>query len=415
MGGNVNNGFPALRSRRGNEAVVRVSPFGLRTSSALSDIAWKSKAPPEGGTTNPDHPSADPFVVPPSGGGLPQAARDEAVRWMNVGCDLSLRNAGTEALAAYARAIELLGPLPLHAHPAWANSLGAALMNHGQLLHRVHGLARAGDALRSFDEAIGILAAVPADVVPWARRNLAGTHINRANLLLDLAANAFVVPPSGGALKKHACSDLILADARSALALVAATERTDSIAADLALKARRVHCDALGHLLVSASSAQQDVLATTAAELVDDALALIRFWSARGESGFAELAVRFFRFGTELYCRHQPHFLVEFIEENLAVAPSCADELRAIAHLAFDAALADGTAPRLLTLDDPVAERALRTREEVVAARARLSTHPSRRSGFTPRSETPERKACAAGSSGHKAPPAGTIASRFPA
>ncbi len=52
-------------------------------------------------------------------------------------------------------------------------------------------------------------------------------------------------------------------------------------------------------------------------DLVDDALALIRHWAARGEHSFQPLAVRFFHYGTQLYRFHQPHFLAEFIQENL--------------------------------------------------------------------------------------------------
>jgi hypothetical protein len=82
--------------------------------------------------------------------------------------------------------------------------------------------------------------------------------------------------------------------------------------------------------------------------------------------------VRFFRFGCELYRRHQPHFLVEFIEENLAVAPVFADEMRIIAHLALDTALADGAAPALHRLGDAASERALEARAQIQAARERL-------------------------------------------
>lgn len=302
------------------------------------------------------------------------AARDEAVRWMNHGCDLSLRGDGAGAIAAYARAIALLRPLPLGTQPAWANSFGAALMNHGQLLHRVHGIARSAEALESCAEAIAVLAAIPAEVVPWARRNLAGTYINRANLLLDVEAAgssstaAASGRGSGGVGFQHSVTD-----ARAALALVVAVERADPVDADLALKARRVWCDALGQQLVFASRAQQDALASEAADLVDDALAVVRYWTTRGESAFAELAVRFFRFGTELYRQHQPHFLVEFIEENLRAAPAQTDEMRVVAHLALEQALADGSAPALLTLDDPVAERALHTREAITRAYAQLA------------------------------------------
>ena len=309
---------------------------------------------------------------------------DRAIAWMNHGHALASRDAGMEALVAYAHAIVLLRPLPFAENPAWANSLGAALMNHGQLLHRVHGIARATGALASFAEAIVILTPIPAEVVPWARRNLAGTHLNRANLQLDLAAaSRAVLQPALRTSSAHAEAprhlDQARTDAESALALVAATERDRPVDAELALKARRARCDVLGQQLVDASATVQDELANLAGDTVDDALALIHHWAARDASAaeaFAPLAERFFRFGCELYRRHQPHFLVEFIEENLVAVPTHADELRAIAHLALDAALADGALPALHLVDDPVSERALRTRADLHTARERLAAPP---------------------------------------
>jgi hypothetical protein len=287
------------------------------------------------------------------------ATRDRAIQWMNRGHALSVRGALREALVGYAQAITLLRTLPVTEVPAWANSLGAALMNYGQLLHRAHGLVRADDALNAFADAIVLLGDLSLEQSPWPRRNLAGTRVNRANLLLDLArfADAAV-------------------EARSARDLVAPRERDDIIDADLALKARRALCDALGQEIGRANAGRQDALAVEAADAVDDALALVRFWSARGETGFGLLAVRFFRFGAELYRRHQPHFLVEFIEENLAAGVASDDELRVIAHLALEAALADGNRPALLQLDDAASERALRTRRELAIARSRLATSP---------------------------------------
>lgn len=287
-------------------------------------------------------------------------ACDRAIQWMNRGHALSLRDAGREALVAYAHAITLLRPLPLAENPAWANSLGAALMNHGQLLHRVQGVARADEALPAFAEAIALLSAIPSIDVPWARRNLAGTHINRANLLLDLS-----------------CFAAAEADARSARSLVVASENVHLVDADLALKALRALCDALGQQIAHADAAQQDVLATEGGDSADAALALVRYWTARSENAFAPLAVRFFRFGAEIYRRHQPHFLVEFLEENLDAAPTYADELRSIAHLAIDGALADGASPVRHTFGDPASERALATRSDLAAARGRLDFAPT--------------------------------------
>jgi tetratricopeptide (TPR) repeat protein len=280
--------------------------------------------------------------------------RDLGVAWMNRGHAQLLLNNPTgdaAALAAYAEAIALLGGLPTADHPSWANSLGAACMNHGQLLHRVHGTARAADALASFNTAVAALRPLPAGDNPWPRRNLAGTQLNRANLLLDLARPA----------------DAVLA-AREALTLCLPAERADLIEADLALKARRALGDALGQLLV-APGADQQAIATEASNVVDDALDLVRFWQSRGQAAFAPLAVRFFRYGTQLYRFHQPHFLGEFIRENAALSGEC----RLIAREVIDAALADR--PRgFLTIGDPATERHLQTRRELETLRAQLAT-----------------------------------------
>lgn len=281
------------------------------------------------------------------------ARRDGGVAWMNRGHARLLQGNATAlaaALVAYEQAIAVLRTLPLDENPAWANSLGAAWMNRGQLLHRLHGLARAKDALASFDAAVAVLQPLASGENPWARRNLAGTQLNRANLLLDLARPAEAA-----------------AAARVALALCLAQQRTDPVEADLALKARRSLGDALGQLLV-APRANQDALAAEASDVVDEALAVIRHWRLRDETAFRSLAGRFFRYGTQLYRFHQPHFLAEFIRENLPLAGA---EFRVIALDAVDAALGDR--PRgFLTIGDPATERRVQAWRELETLRPRL-------------------------------------------
>lgn len=283
------------------------------------------------------------------------ARRDLGVAWMNRGhAQLLVDNptGDAAALAAYEQAIALLRTLPLAENPSWANSLGAACMNHGQLLHRVHGMARADEALASFDAATTALRGLRDGDNPWPRRNLAGTQLNRANLLLDLAR----YPEAATA-------------AREALALGQPTERAELIDADLSLKARRALGDALGRLLV-APGADQPAIATEASDVVDDALAVVRHWAGRGHNAFLPLALRFFRYGTQLYRVHQPHFLAEFIEENLPLSA----EFRTGALEAVDATLADRPPGTYLTIGDPATERHLQVRRELEALRSRLVT-----------------------------------------
>jgi hypothetical protein len=283
--------------------------------------------------------------------------RDLAVARMNRGHALMMPGdaAGlTAALEAYNEAIVRLRPLIANAGPeaaSWTNSLGAALTNRGHLLHRLHGVAQATLALEAYDEAAVLLRSLSPRASPWPRRNLAGALLNRANLLLDLVRH------TDGA-----------AAAREALALSATQERFDVVDADLALKARRTLCDALGRLIVK-PGADQASIAAEASDLVDDSLALIRDWTGRGENAFGPLAIRLFRYGTQLYRLHQPHFLAEFIRENLLQTDA---EWRAIALESIDAALA-GRPDEFLTIGDPASERRVETGRELAALRSSLA------------------------------------------
>lgn len=281
-----------------------------------------------------------------------EKSRDLAVAAMNRGHALMQAGDLTSALTAYEEAVALLDELPVAENPSWANSLGAALMNHGHLLHRAHGTARAGDALASLDRAIAVLRELPSADNPWPRRNLAGSRLNRASLLLDLARPAEA-----------------RADTLAALQLAAPHERTDLIDADLALKIRRALCDAIGQLLV-APGADQDALASEASEFIDDGLALARFWTGRGAPQPRELVLRLFRFGAQLYRLYQPHFLAEFIEENLAAGTP---EFHAIAIREIDLALQTRPDEPYLFVGDPASERRQQTWRDLQAVRARLA------------------------------------------
>lgn len=287
----------------------------------------------------------------------PREARDQAIAWMNRGHELLLRGNDPSlaaALEAYNEAIALLRPLPLAENAGWANSLGAALMNRAQLLHRLHGTSQAALALAACDEAEQILRLLPADDNPWSRRNLSGTLVNRANLLLDLGRHAEAAEA-----------------ATSALVLAAPHERVEPVDADLALKARRALGDALGLLLV-APDANQETIARQASDVVDDALELVRHWRDRQPDAFRGLALRFFRYGAQLYRFHQPHFLAEFLEENL---PAHDAEFRTVAEDAIKAALADGSATGpFLTMGDPASERRRQAWLDLEALQARLGS-----------------------------------------
>jgi hypothetical protein len=54
-----------------------------------------------------------------------------------------------------------------------------------------------------------------------------------------------------------------------------------------------------------------------ATDLVDEGLSLVRYWEQRGLTHFRGLAADLFRFGARVYGGYQPHFLSEFVRENM--------------------------------------------------------------------------------------------------
>ena len=54
-----------------------------------------------------------------------------------------------------------------------------------------------------------------------------------------------------------------------------------------------------------------------ATDLADEGLGLVRAWERRGVDRFRNLAADLFRFGARVYAYYQPHFLLEFFNEQL--------------------------------------------------------------------------------------------------
>lgn len=297
--------------------------------------------------------------------------RELGVLWMNRGNALLKRESPeslADAVAAYDAAIAALrGPAGSPRETGTRNSLGAAWMNRGLALHRLTGAQNLAAALLSYREAIAWLETLPLEENPWFRRNLAAARINFTNALLDHSPST---------------SDFTTAanTARTALQVMAPTERKDRIDAELALKARRGLCDALGHRLARHEQAglANDDTAAEVSDLIDAALELIRFWERPGQRFFRPLAARFLRFGAHLYTLHQPHFLAEFLLENLDPAAGAdafedAAELAAIAEEALTLALQKLRHGQPYFADDPESDRRRRTCHDLSVARARLA------------------------------------------
>lgn len=291
-----------------------------------------------------------------------------AVAWMNRGNALHQLGTPTDltaAVAAYDETITLLRDAPAEGLPA-RNTLGAAWMNRGLAAHRQATPASILEAVRSHAEAIAVLSSLPLAENPIFRRNLAAALLNQANALLDTG--------------KPELLDAALAAARSALELAAPTETTALESADLAFKARRVLCDALGHLLTLHESARLPLepLTTEAGDTVDAGLTLARHWETQGVICFRPIAARLFRFGTQLYRFNQPHFLAEFILENIdpeisAGALPVDDEFYTIATEAVTRSLDTMRRQPGLMFDHPDNNRRLQTWRDLKAAESRLT------------------------------------------
>lgn len=266
------------------------------------------------------------------------------------------------AIAAYDEAIAVLAMLPLESDPTLRNTCGAAWMNRGHAFQHRRDAASLAAAIASHERAIEVLKSLPEDGPAYFVRNLAGARVNLADALIDLKT------PADWERARQA--------ARAAIAAVAAREQANLEFADLGLKARRALVEATGHLLVTAGDdpAAAERLAAEVSDAIDDGLALARRWQSSGHIFVRPIAVRLFRFGAQLYRIQQPHFLAEFILENLAPeAFAGIPEFMAIANDAIAAALAELNQPRLLRFDDPESHRIANLAGELKSASRQIA------------------------------------------
>ena len=254
------------------------------------------------------------------------------------------------AVRCFNKAIELRGGLPLGSSPWFRYGLAAGWMNRGDALTRLGSREDLTKALRSYDEALNQLRQIPLEESFLFRKRLAIAWLNRGHTLLsglDLAESvrsfdqaiavlkhegASRIPEQGfllgcawmnrgNALLRFAPPDFLAAGtaAREAMNLLAEAQRTELAAAEAGLKARHVLCRAVVGLSRKQCDAGQEAgeWVGEATDAVDGGLELIRHWELRGVTSFRALAGEFFRFGARAYQIYQPHFLAEFILENL--------------------------------------------------------------------------------------------------
>jgi hypothetical protein len=296
----------------------------------------------------------------------PAVRRELGVAWMNRGNALQKRPdlpSVASAVRAYDAAIALLRELPVAENAAHRNTLGAAWMNRGHALFLQGDPASAAAAVQSQAEAIALLRDLSLEENPAYRINLSGAWMNQANALLTGS------DPARFGLARTA--------AQQALALVAESETTAPASAEMALMARRALCEAIGQMLV-ADPADSAALAAEASDLVDDGLALVRLWESRGVTQLRPLAARLFRFGAHLCRINQPHFLPEYLLENLDLtrtpdAMPQIEELHIVAAETLAEAVRDLRRSQHLKLDDPASMRQLQTWRDLLAVAPRIA------------------------------------------
>jgi hypothetical protein len=288
--------------------------------------------------------------------------------WLNRGDALTRLGSPpqlTEALQSYDAALAELRQLPMHESPLFVKRLAIAWLNRGVTLLAYDSPNACAEAAANFAEAIAAAKNFALQSPVEGQELLAGAWLNRGNALIRQAPPAF---PAA-----HAA-------AKAALTLTAPREQTDPSTAELAFKARHVLCQALAGLLASPESGAtaRDEFLAEATDTVDHGMALARHWQARGETRFTAAMTELFRFGCRAYQLHQPHFLTEFLLENLDPTHS-PDALTANAELHANAmeslwhSLVELQRDGFKTINTPQHEKMLAQLRELRITGARLS------------------------------------------
>ena len=280
-----------------------------------------------------------------------KAADAQASLFMEEG--IRLLNSDNDADAAilyFDCALELRRQLPIGV-PIHAYGLAACWLNRAEALTRL-GPAQHAQTLQAYDEALVLLRALPlADDVRFSKR-LAIAHQNRALVLaaqnppatmeaiaslhdavaaldhaeaMDVTERDYLLAVMWMNLANvQSSEDTLPSDlaareaARRTLALVKACEHSDVAAAEAGLKARHVLCRIAARRLSGHPENETDIADVhDATDLADEGLDLVREWERCGVDRFRSLASDLFRFGARVYAYYQPHFLDQFISEQL--------------------------------------------------------------------------------------------------
>jgi len=263
---------------------------------------------------------------------------------------LQSKNDADAAILYFDCALELRRRLPI-GMPMHAYGLAACWLNRAEALTRL-GPTEHAQTLQAYDEALALLRSLPlADDVRFSKR-LAIAHQNRALVLaaqkppatmeaITSLHDAVAALDHAGAMDATERDHLLAVvwmnlaniqsledtlpsnlDAREAarrtLALVKAYEHQDVAAAEAGLKARHVLCRIAARRLSAHPENEVDIADVhDATDLADEGLDLVREWEQGGVDRFRGLASDLFRFGVRVYAYYQPHFLDQFISEQL--------------------------------------------------------------------------------------------------
>jgi len=279
-----------------------------------------------------------------------EAIDTRASLFMQEGIRLTHSGNDVDALLYFDRALELRRKLPAGV-PMHTYGLAACWLNRAEALTRL-GPGHHVPALRAYDEALALLCLLPLGDDARFSKRLAIAYQNRALVLAaqnpPATAEAIAALVDAIAVLDHAeamdraereyllavvwmnlaniqaseatvVSDLAAwGAARRALASVRAHEHEDAAAAEAGLKARHVLCHIAARRL-SVQAERETVTADVhdATDLADEGLELVRLWERRGIDRFRNLASDLLRFGARVYACYQPHFLHEFLSEQL--------------------------------------------------------------------------------------------------
>ncbi len=224
--------------------------------------------------------------------------------WINRGdalANLGGKQALAEAVKSYDEALVLLESLPLPANMLYPRRLAIAWINRGIALQKQDASAELWEAMECFREDIAVLE---------------HSSVRAISDLVPLQAGAWTNLPGALAGGGEAASADARAAARKALALTRASERTDLVMAEAALKARRAFCSMVVRDIANKRPLPDRIIAE-AMDGVGDAMALSRHWKAAQHPKLAGLTLEIFRFGCRIHEHSQPDFLADFLLQHL--------------------------------------------------------------------------------------------------